>query len=500
MDVTYSPSDVVWQKDVHWWNGSTWLNNTLKNVTKHKTRDEELAKIEIAVLAIILVLAIFGNTCVLLALSRKRTNVSRMHIFIMHLSIADLLVAIFNVLPQMLNDITFRFQGNDSLCRFVKYMQVVVIYLSTYVLVMTAVDRYRAICFPLSNHSWTARRVHLMVVGAYFIAFTLSTPQLFLFHYGRTVTGEMDCLANFDPFWLVNVYVTWFTAAVYIVPLLILTFAYGSICYTVWLRSRQQKSASHPAKVIHEVQYKSTASTLNSAAEISNRVHRKDVHPRSHSCRGFSRAKIKTIKLTFVVILAYVICWSPFFISQLWWLYDESVAEKQYAVIMMLLASLNSCCNPWIYLAFSGNLLYHIIPCKSLKPQRKSTQFTTQPTGQSKSRKDGDSIEMPILEGRGSLTGQSSRFTRLTSLKWEVNSIESSSPKKSPSPRSSSLKSLVSPHVNRKFQVRELNADREATSGMMISENTAVLPMRNGQKQCLLGETDSLESVHSAAV
>ena len=32
-------------------------------------------------------------------------------------------------------------------------------------------------------------------------------------------------------------------------------------------------------------------------------------------------------------------------------------------VIMVLLSSLNSCCNPWIYLAFSGNLLRHLFPC-----------------------------------------------------------------------------------------------------------------------------------------
>lgn len=32
-------------------------------------------------------------------------------------------------------------------------------------------------------------------------------------------------------------------------------------------------------------------------------------------------------------------------------------------VIFILLASLNSCCNPWIYMAFSGNLIQQFIPC-----------------------------------------------------------------------------------------------------------------------------------------
>lgn len=31
---------------------------------------------------------------------------------------------------------------------------------------------------------------------------------------------------------------------------------------------------------------------------------------------------------------------------------------------MLLLASLNSCCNPWIYLVFSGNMISHLNPCR----------------------------------------------------------------------------------------------------------------------------------------
>ncbi len=43
-----------------------------------------------------------------------------MHLFIMHLSIADLLVAFCNVLPQMAWDITYRFQGNTFTVYFLK--------------------------------------------------------------------------------------------------------------------------------------------------------------------------------------------------------------------------------------------------------------------------------------------------------------------------------------------------------------------------------------------
>ena len=32
-------------------------------------------------------------------------------------------------------------------------------------------------------------------------------------------------------------------------------------------------------------------------------------------------------------------------------------------VICLLLGSLNSCCNPWIYMLFSGSLMQQLFPC-----------------------------------------------------------------------------------------------------------------------------------------
>jgi hypothetical protein len=66
-------------------------------------RDETLAQVEIAVQAAIFVLAITGNGLVLgllVAMSRRK-ELGRMYTMIGHLSIADLFVAFFNLLPQV---------------------------------------------------------------------------------------------------------------------------------------------------------------------------------------------------------------------------------------------------------------------------------------------------------------------------------------------------------------------------------------------------------------
>src|SRR5699024_8693660 len=41
-------------------------------------------------------------------------------------------------------------------------------------------------------------------------------------------------------------------------------------------------------------------------------------NPRIHSMQGLTRAKIKTVKITLVVITCYVLCSSPFICVQLW--------------------------------------------------------------------------------------------------------------------------------------------------------------------------------------
>ncbi|KYO21617.1 vasopressin V1b receptor isoform B [Alligator mississippiensis] len=111
--------------------------------------------------------------------------------------------------------------------------------------------------------------------------------------------------------------------------------------------------------------------------------------------------------MTLVIVLAYVACWAPFFSVQLWAVWDPgapgeacalAVAEKlshnllrltsdfqtdqemcflAYSsdaafTITMLLASLSSCCNPWIYMFFSGHLLHDALRslscCTRLRP------------------------------------------------------------------------------------------------------------------------------------
>ncbi|XP_010381246.2 vasopressin V1a receptor [Rhinopithecus roxellana] len=348
-----------------WWPLATGAGNTSReaealgegNGPPRDVRNEELAKLEIAVLAVTFAVAVLGNSSVLLALHRTPRKTSRMHLFIRHLSLADLAVAFFQVLPQMCWDITYRFRGPDWLCRVVKHLQVFGMFASAYMLVVMTADRYIAVCHPLRTLQQPAHRSRLMITAAWVLSFVLSMPQYFVFSMieVNNVTKARDCWATFIQPWGSRAYVTWMTGGIFVAPVVILGTCYGFICYNIW-RNVRGKTASRQSK----------------GAEQAGTAFQKGflLAPCVSSVKSISRAKIRTVKMTFVIVTAYIVCWAPFFIIQMWSVWDpKSVwteSENPTITITALLGSLNSCCNPWIYMFFSGHLLQDCVqsfPC-----------------------------------------------------------------------------------------------------------------------------------------
>ncbi|RVE73399.1 hypothetical protein OJAV_G00049080 [Oryzias javanicus] len=323
------------------WRNSSAANGTgALNQTNALKRNEEVAKVEVTVLALVLVLALAGNLCVLLAIRTTKHSQSRMYYFMKHLSIADLVVAIFQVLPQLIWDITFRFYGPDILCRLVKYLQVVGMFASTYMLVLMSVDRCLAICQPL--HSLHRRKDRIYVILSWLLSLIFSTPQIFIFSLRDVGSGVYDCWGDFVMPWGAKAYITWISLTIYIIPVAILSICYGMISFKIWqnfkLKTKREQCINLTPKASHN----------NTLARVS-------------SVKLISKAKITTVKMTFVIVVAYIVCWTPFFSVQMWSAWDQAAPrEAMPFIISMLLASLNSCCNPWIYMCFAGHLFHDL--------------------------------------------------------------------------------------------------------------------------------------------
>lgn len=86
---------------------------------------------------------------------------------------------VFQVLPQLIWDITEKFQGPDFLCRSIKYLQIVGMFASSYMIVAMTVDRHHAICCPLQAYRGGAvSRWNTPVMVAWGLALVLSIPQV----------------------------------------------------------------------------------------------------------------------------------------------------------------------------------------------------------------------------------------------------------------------------------------------------------------------------------
>ncbi|CAL4062444.1 unnamed protein product, partial [Meganyctiphanes norvegica] len=115
--------------------------------------------------------------------------------------------------------------------------------------------------------------------------------------------------------------------------------------------------------------YNSSGGDSGPSGSISTvRVSRVSLVAHSHPGvpQPLSLAKVKTIKLTTVVTALFIICHAPFTVTMLYSVFgppSQGAVFPPLGVILLLLPSLPSCVNPWIYLFFSESLLNQLRVC-----------------------------------------------------------------------------------------------------------------------------------------
>ncbi|XP_077527431.1 cardioacceleratory peptide receptor-like [Haemaphysalis longicornis] len=286
---------------------------------------------------------VLGNSAVLAALPKGRK--SRMNFFIMHLAIADLGVGLVSVLTDIIWKTTVDWYGGNLGCKFVKFAQVLVTYSSTYVLVALSIDRYDAITRPM-NFSGSWKRARWLVTLAWAISVAMSLPSVYL-NGEAVVHGRLQCWIELD-LWQWQVYMTLVAGSLFFVPALLIAACYSVIVYTIWKRSKMLRG-----------------------------VHGKETETRRASSRGvIPKAKVKTVKMTLIIVLAFVLCWSPYFVYDLLQVYGgtpQTQAAVAVATFVQSLAPLNSVANPLIYCLFSSNV------CRNVRQESLITTSRNEP-------------------------------------------------------------------------------------------------------------------------
>ena len=100
--------------------------------------------------------------------------------------------------------------------------------------------------------------------------------------------------------------------------------------------------------------------STNAQYSNSNGFNELKLKQRYGASHFLSRARLKTMKLTFIVVLAYIFCSTPFYVGSIIMVFNNKFISQKtmnwLMTIFSLLFNLNSCSNPIICLTLSSTL------------------------------------------------------------------------------------------------------------------------------------------------
>ncbi|XP_073486584.1 neuropeptide S receptor isoform X3 [Aquarana catesbeiana] len=194
---------------------------------------------QLITLWILFFIIIIGNSVVLYLTTKERVRKrkSRMTFFVIQLAITDGLTGIISIMTDIIWRYTGNFMAPDIVCRVVRYLQVVLLYASTYVLVSLSIDRYHAIVHPM-KFLQGEKQAKVLIVVAWTLSFLFSIPTLIIFRKIQLPNGETQCWAIWpdDSYW--KPYMTTVALLIYFIPLIIISVIYFIVIRTIWAKSK----------------------------------------------------------------------------------------------------------------------------------------------------------------------------------------------------------------------------------------------------------------------
>ncbi|GCC23027.1 substance-P receptor-like [Chiloscyllium punctatum] len=268
--------------------------------------------------SIIVVVGVCGNLVVMwIILAHKRMRTVTNY-FLVNLAFTECSVAAFNAVINFVYGIHNEWYFGLGYCRFHNFFPITAMFASIYSMTAIALDRYMAIIHPLKPRlSATATKV---VIGAiWVVALSLAFPQCY---YSTTVQfpGRVVCYVE----WPENAenstshettYHVCVTALVYFLPLMVMGYAYTIVGRTLW------------------------------ASEIPG--------DSSDRYREQMNAKRKVVKMMIIVVTTFAVCWLPYHIYFLLYLFHPEIYQKRYIqqvyLAIIWLAMSSTMYNPIIY-------------------------------------------------------------------------------------------------------------------------------------------------------
>ncbi|KAM4014430.1 gonadotropin-releasing hormone II receptor-like isoform 1-T4 [Anomaloglossus baeobatrachus] len=288
------------------------------------------AKVRVAITCVLFVSSACFNVATLWTIMHKYRKKSHIRILIMNLVAADLLITLVVMPLDAVWNVTIQWYAGDVACRILMFLKLVAMYSSAFVTVVISLDRRAAILNPLGIGD-AKKKNKTMLSLAWTLSLVLATPQLFVFH---TVVRSypvhfIQCatLGSFQEHWQETLYNMLTFCCLFLLPLLIMVF-----CYT---------------QILIEISHK-----MKKACASSREF------PLRRSYNNIPRARMRTFKMSLVIVLTFIVCWTPYYLLGIWyWFSPEMLIRRKVppslSHILFLFGLFNACLDPIIYGLFT---------------------------------------------------------------------------------------------------------------------------------------------------
>ncbi|XP_047546087.1 cholecystokinin receptor type A-like [Vanessa atalanta] len=407
---------------------------------------------------LIFMLSISGNCLVIATLASNRRMRTVTNVYLLNLAISDFLLGVFCLPFTLVGQIYRRFLFGAALCKLIPFLQAVSVSVDVWTLVAISLERYFAICRPLKSRKWqTQCHAYKMIAMVWVFSVALNSPILIVSTLQPMRGNAYKCREVWTGLELERAFNLGLDAALLLVPFFIMSFAYSLIVKKLWRGMRHeiqhnfnwQKHLSRDGscKANHlppttpilqgngtEMCCRNGCNTKKLTKDSEQKMEQNSEKKTQNCCihtefefRHVVRsthidksieAKRKVIRMLFVIILEFFVCWTPLHvINTIYLFYPEELYQyigSKGIVSLQLLAYCSSCCNPITYCFMNRKFRQAFIclfkNCKLLRccfPQKSESgkQVTPPPSSQ----------EVTACVIRGSHTGR----TELDGLEGE---------------------------------------------------------------------------------
>lgn len=177
--VRYSSSPTLNASDILLTTNTTCLNTTeCREVLKHAPQFMTGTLIRVIVLSSIGIFAIIGNIATLISIRKKVCKTqSTVYWLIANLAVADIMVSFFCLIADAVWMYTVEWLAGNVVCKIIKFFQMFTLYLSTFILVVIALDRYFAVKCPFQKAN-SRERCKRSIIIVWILSALLSIPQV----------------------------------------------------------------------------------------------------------------------------------------------------------------------------------------------------------------------------------------------------------------------------------------------------------------------------------